>query len=89
MLILCLVLLTLCHLGDYASTRRAFAAGAIEANPLVRRLGLLPAKLLGVALTLTPVLVYGITGATLLYTLLVCLVYAWVIWHNLRVARGR
>ena len=88
MLILCLALV-LCHVGDYLSTRKAFAAGAVEANPVVRRLGLLPAKLLGAGITTLPLWVLGSTLATGVYTAVVCLAYAWVIRNNQRLAQYR
>ena len=45
-------ILLLLQAGDLISTRLAFSVGAVELNPLVRLLGLWPAKLLVVGLVL-------------------------------------
>lgn len=85
MLLVCYVVVILTQIGDYVSTVFALRkAGVVEKNPVVRMIGLLPAKILATlvmcaAVTLvypeTPALALGGIG---LFTIL----YAAVIWHN-------
>jgi hypothetical protein len=47
--ILSVILIVLGNTADYLSTRYALRRGGKELNPLIRRLGLLPVKLVGTA----------------------------------------
>lgn len=81
------VLLCLCQLGDYLTTRLGLAAGARERNPLVRRVGLLPTKILAGILTVLPL--WSLRDHPILgvYVGAVVMGYGWVIWNNLRVVQ--
>lgn len=52
MLFIAIILIVLAQLIDYASTRDAIERGAKEANPFVKAVGLVEAKLIGVATTI-------------------------------------
>lgn len=76
-----------CQAADGWSTVRALRGGAREANPLVRRLGLVPAKLLGALLCSLPVL-GGVRGGLLWgYLFVLVLWHLWLVRHNLRQGR--
>lgn len=77
------VLLLVLQVADYASTRAVLSAGGREANPVVRKLGLLPSKLLAGAIAV-PLFLYDVPlalGA-------LCLLYAAVVTNNLIVLKG-
>lgn len=77
------VLLLALQIADYASTRAVMAKGGIEANPLVRKLGLLPSKLLVGALAVPLYLYDAPAGLGLLAVL-----YLAVVAQNLRVLKA-
>lgn len=76
------VVLALLQAADFASTRLAFSIGAVELNPLVRGLGLWPAKLLVCGLIV--LLALRTNRARRLWTL--CGVYAFIVSSNMAVA---
>ncbi len=71
--------------ADGLTTRAALHAGAIEGNPLVRDLGLWPAKLL--ALIIFALIVWRAKKMTIPW--IACAVYALVVFSNLLLAVRR
>jgi hypothetical protein len=74
-----LLILLLLQAGDMVSTKAAVHAGAVELNPLVRDLGLWPAKLL--TLGLIALLVWRARSMTRVWV--VCGLYTLVVANNL------
>jgi hypothetical protein len=79
-------LLLILQAGDLLSTRLAFAHGAVELNPLVRALGLWPAKLL--AISIVALLLIRATKLRRVWMLVVT--YGCIVcWNILLVAKAR
>jgi hypothetical protein len=74
-----LLILLLLQAGDLVSTKAAVHAGAVELNPLVRDLGLWPAKL--VTLGLISLLVWRAKSMTRVWV--VCGLYTLIVTNNL------
>lgn len=78
-----LAILLLLQAGDFLSTKFALAVpGVVELNPLVRTLGLVPAKLLVLGLVL--VLIYR--AEKLLRIWILCGTYSAIVASNLALA---
>ena len=76
------VLLALLQAADLVSTRLAFSIGAVELNPLVRGLGLWPAKLLACGIIV--LLALRTKRTRMLWTL--CGIYGFIVSSNMAVA---
>lgn len=74
-----LLILLLLQAGDLLSTKAAIHAGAAELNPIVRDLGLWPAKLL--TLGLIALLVWRAKSMTRVWV--VCGLYTLIVTNNL------
>ncbi len=74
-----LLFLIVLQAGDLLSTKAATHAGAVELNPIVRDLGLWPAKLL--TLALIALLVWRVKSMTRVWVL--CGLYTLIVTNNL------
>lgn len=90
-LILCYLLIIVTQLGDYFSTVYAMRSRHIvEANPIVRAVGLFPMKVITILMGCAVVGISSYYSFLLprIYAIVVTFsaVYGWIIWHNLRLA---
>jgi hypothetical protein len=88
--VLCIILIVGAQAGDYWSTKRGLGVpGVAESNPIVRKLGLLPLKLVFTGLMLFASYQSFWVGGHYALTLVICGAlagfYAWVIKHNVDV----
>jgi hypothetical protein len=77
-----LLFLVVLQAGDLLSTKAATHAGAVELNPLVRDMGLWPAKLL--TLALVALLIWRAKSLTKIWVL--CGLYTLIVTNNLFLA---
>lgn len=85
--IVCCIALCACHVGDYFGTTAAIKSGnGYEANPFVRKIGLIPAKLIGIGLSVF-LAVFAPPAILIALTVGICALYAWAIHKGFSIAK--